>query len=158
MNWTKNDPRAFTTYEQRAITTAMRAMERVMRQPGSMLSSPGVVGSFLRLKLSTLPFEVFAVLYVDSQNQLIAFEEAFRGTLNQTAVYPREIVKRALMHNAAAVIFAHNHPSGAPEPSQADRMLTDVLKRALQLIDVATLDHVIVAGNRCYSFAEHGQI
>jgi DNA repair protein RadC len=148
----------FTTYEQRAISTAMRAMERVLRQPGTVLSNPNVVSDFLRLKLSSLPFEVFAVLYVDSQNQLIAFEEAFRGTLNQTSVYPREIVKSALMHNAAAVLLAHNHPSGVPEPSLADRMLTDRLKQALQLVDIATLDHIIVAGNKRYSFAEHGLI
>ena len=153
-----NESRVFTRYEQQAISTALRAMERALRQPGLVMSNPTVVGDYLCLKLGTLPHEVFAILYLNSQNQLIAFEEAFRGTLNQTSVYPREIVKSSLMHNAGAVVMAHNHPSGAPEPSQADRMLTDVLKRALQLIDVATLDHIIVAGDKRYSFAEHGLI
>ena len=152
------DPRVFTLYEQHAISTALRAMERALRQPGSVLDSPTVVTDFLRLKLGTLPHEVFAILYLNSQNQLIAFEDAFRGTVNQTAVYPREVVKSALMHNAAAVILAHNHPSGTPEPSHADRMLTDHLRRALELVDVATLDHVIVAGDKRYSFAEHGLV
>ena len=153
-----NDSRVFTRYEQQAISTALRAMERALRQPGLAMSSPNVVGDFLCLKLGTLPHEVFAILYLNSQNQMIAFEEAFRGTLNQTSVYPREIVKSAMLHNAGAVVMAHNHPSGTPEPSQADRMLTDVLKRALQLVDVATLDHVIVAGDKRYSFAAHGLI
>jgi DNA repair protein RadC len=103
-------PRAFTSYEQRAIGTAMRAMERALRQPGLVMSNPTVVGDYLCLKLGTLPHEVFAMLYLNSQNQLIAFEEAFRGTLNQTSVYPREIVKSALMHNAGAVVMAHTIP------------------------------------------------
>ena len=159
MNQIENqDPGVFTLYEQQAISTALRAMERTLRLPGLVMASPTVVGDFLSLKLATLPHEVFAVLYLDSQNRMIAFEEAFRGTLKQTAVYPREIVKSCLMHNAGAVVIAHNHPSGEPEPSPADRMLTDVLKRALQLVDVTTLDHVIVAGNQRYSFAEHGLI
>ena len=99
MNPTNNNaPQAFTTYEQHAISTALRAMERALRQPGLAMSSPTVVGDYLCLKLGTLPHEVFAVLYLNSHNQLIAFEEAFRGTLNQTSVYPREIVKSALMH------------------------------------------------------------
>jgi len=153
-----NDSREFTLYERQAISTALRAMERTLRLPGLVMESPTVVGDFLCLKLGPLPHEVFAVLYLDSQNRLIAFEEAFRGTLNQTSVYPREIVKSCLMHNAGAVVMAHNHPSGMAEPSQADRMLTDILKRALQLVDVTTLDHVIVAGNQRYSFAEHGLI
>lgn len=158
MNQPINDPRAFSAYEQRAITTAMRAMERVLRQPGTVLSSPAVVRDFLRLQMDGLGYEVFSVIFVDSQNRLIAYEEMFRGTLNQTAVYPREVVKRALMHNAASVVYAHNHPSGVAEPSQADRVLTSTLREALRLIDVATLDHIIVAGDKHYSFAEHGLI
>ena len=111
MNPTNNNaPQAFTTYEQHAISTALRAMERALRQPGLAMSSPTVVGDYLCLKLGTLPHEVFAVLYLNSQNQLIAFEEAFRGTLNQTSVYPREIVKSCLMHNAGAVVMAHFVP------------------------------------------------
>ncbi len=103
-----------------------------------------------------MPYEVFVVLFLDSQNRLIAAEEMFRGTLAQTSVYPREVVKAALGHNAAAVIFAHNHPSGVAEPSRADEMLTTALKQALALIDCRTLDHVVVASDRTTSFAERG--
>jgi DNA repair protein RadC len=100
--------------------------------------------------------EVFVGLYLDSQNRLIAVEELFRGTLAQTSVYPREIVKAALARNAAAMIFAHNHPSGVAEPSRADELLTQALKQALALVDIRTLDHLVVAGGRLVSFAERG--
>lgn len=103
-------------------------------------------------------YEVFVVMFLDAQNRLIAAEEMFRGTLTQTSVYPREIVKRAIEHNAASVIFAHNHPSGNTTPSRADEQLTYTLKSALQLIDIRVLDHVIVSGNQSLSFAEHGLI
>jgi DNA repair protein RadC len=108
------------------------------------------------LKLQALPHEVFVALFLDAQNRVIAVEELFRGTLTQTSVYPREIVKSALARNAAAVIFAHNHPSGAAQPSQADELLTRNLKEALALVDVKVLDHFIVAGNQAVSFAERG--
>jgi len=120
------------------------------------LSSPGRVRGFLTLWLRDRPAESFVGLFVDSQHRIIAALELFRGTLTQTAVYPREVARHALRLNAAAVIFAHNHPSGVAEPSAADRMLTDTLRGALAQIDVAVLDHVIVAGNRCVSFAERG--
>ena len=121
------------------------------------LGAPDVVRDWLRLRLAPLPHEVFIALWLDAQNHLIADEELFRGTLSQTSVYPREVVKQALARNAAAVIFAHNHPSGAPEPSSADRLLTDALKSALALIDVRVIDHFVVAGNaRPLSFAERG--
>ena len=102
------------------------------------------------------PYEVFVGLFLDSQNRLLAAEELFRGTLAQTSVYPREVVKAALARNAAAMIFAHNHPSGVAEPSRADELLTQALKQALALVDVRTLDHFVVAGGGLTSFAERG--
>lgn len=125
-------------------------------QDTDVLSSPALVQEFLGHWLRDRPAECFAGLFVDNRNRVIAALELFRGTLNQTAVYPREVARAALRLNAAAVIFAHNHPSGIAEPSQADRLLTDALRRALAQIDVTVLDHLIVAGNRCVSFAERG--
>lgn len=121
-----------------------------------LLSSPASVRDYLRLHFAGQEHESFVVLFLDAQNRLIVAEELFRGTLTQTSVYPREIVKAALRHNAAAVIFAHNHPSGLPEPSRADEMLTVSLKQALSLIDVKVLDHFIVANSATLSFAERG--
>ncbi|HVE49003.1 MAG TPA: DNA repair protein RadC [Casimicrobiaceae bacterium] len=132
------------------------ARETLSRQ--NTLNSPEAVRDYLRLSLSTRECEVFMALFLDSQHRLIAAEELFRGTLAQTSVYPREIVKAALARNAAAVIFAHNHPSGVAEPSRADELLTQSLKAALSLIDVRTLDHFIVAGGQVVSFAERGLI
>jgi DNA repair protein RadC len=120
------------------------------------LTSPDAVRDYLRLTLSQLPYEAFLGLFLDSQNRLIAAHELFRGTLAQTSVYPREVVKAALAHNAAGVIFAHNHPSGVAEPSRADELLTASLKQALALVDIRTLDHLVVAGHRVVSFAERG--
>jgi DNA repair protein RadC len=120
------------------------------------LSSPRAVCDFLQLTLGGLAHEVFWALFLDSQNRLLASEELFRGTLTQTSVYPREVVKCALRHNAAGVIFAHNHPSGVAEPSRADELLTQALKQALSLVEIKTLDHFIVAGTRTVSFAERG--
>ncbi len=127
-------------------------------QHGSALNSPGAVRDYLKLMLSGLEHEVFIVVFLDAQHRVIASDEMFRGTLTQTSVYPREVVKAALRHNAAALIFAHNHPSGVPEPSRADEMLTTALKQALALVDVRVLDHFIVAGNTVISFAERGLI
>ncbi len=120
------------------------------------LASPQAVRDYLRLLLAARPHEVFVGLFLDSQNRLLASEELFRGTLAQTSVYPREVVKAALARNAAAVIFAHNHPSGVAEPSRADELLTQALKQALALVDIRTLDHFVVAGGRLTSFAERG--
>ena len=125
-------------------------------QRGDALASPTQVADYLRLLLKHKGHEVFGVVFLDAQNRVIAWEELFRGTLTQTSVYPREIVKGALGCNAAAVIFAHNHPSGVAEPSRADEMLTRQLKEALALVDVRVLDHFIVAGSRVLSFAERG--
>ncbi|MFO1316702.1 MAG: DNA repair protein RadC [Burkholderiales bacterium] len=123
---------------------------------GDALASPEAVRDYLRLTLSPLPYEAFVALFVDSQNRLLVAQELFRGTLAQTSVYPREVVKSALAHNAAGAIFAHNHPSGMAEPSRADELLTTSLKQALALVDVRTLDHFVVAGPRVVSFAERG--
>src|SRR5258706_4951468 len=122
----------------------------------SALCSPGAVRDYLRLLLSTKEHEVFVALFLDAQNRLISAEELFRGTLTQTSVYPREVVKRALANNAAATILAHNHPSGAAEPSIQDQALTRTLREALALVDVKVLDHFIVSGNTILSFAESG--
>ncbi len=123
------------------------------------LASPQAVRDWLRLALGNLQHEVFVALWLDAQNRLIVSEELFRGTLTQTSVYPREVVKRALVHNAGAVILAHNHPSGLAEPSRADEALTSSLKQALALIDVKLLDHFIVTGSADpLSFAERGLI
>lgn len=123
---------------------------------GPLLSSPDQVRAFLRLRLASLEHEVFAILMLDAQHRLIEYVELFRGTVSQTSVYPREVVKEALGRNAAAVIFAHNHPSGFAEPSRADELLTNALKAALELVDVRVLDHLIVGGCQTMSFAERG--
>ncbi|MEW5891557.1 MAG: DNA repair protein RadC [Pseudomonadota bacterium] len=140
---------------QAVIEMARRALREDLHQ-GDVLASPAVVRDYLRLRLAALPHEVFAALFLDAQNRVLAIEELFRGTLTQASVYPREVVKRALGHNAAGVIFAHNHPSGVAEPSQADRWLTEQLKAALNLIEVRVLDHFVVAGAEAVSFAERG--
>lgn len=122
----------------------------------SALCSPGAVRDYLRLLLSAKEHEVFVALFLDAQNRLISAEELFRGTLTQTSVYPREVVKRALANNAAATILAHNHPSGVAEPSIQDQALTRTLSEALALVDVKVLDHFVVAGTHALSFAERG--
>jgi DNA repair protein RadC len=121
-----------------------------------VFESPQSVKDYLQLQLADKPHEVFAVLFLDAQHRLVAFEEMFRGTLSQTSVYPREVVKRALALNAGAAILAHNHPSGVAEPSRADEALTQALKSALALIDVRVLDHMVVARGGVVSFAERG--
>lgn len=122
------------------------------------LNSPQVVRDFLKMYFVGREYESFVAIFLDAQHRVIVAEELFKGTLTQTSVYPREVVKASLKHNAAAVIFAHNHPSGVTEPSQSDRMLTDALKQALVLVDVRVLDHFVVAGNQTMSFAERGLI
>ena len=141
---------------QAVLEMARRALTEKMRQ-ASAFSSPAEVRDYLKAHLAPLRHEVFFALWLDAQHRLIVGEELFRGTLTQTSVYPREVVKRALVHNAAAVILAHNHPSGVAEPSSADERLTRELKQALALVDVAVLDHFIVAGSALpLSFAERG--
>jgi DNA repair protein RadC len=138
-----------------AIEIARRALEERMKS-GSALTSPGAVRDYLRLRLGGLQHEVFVCIFLDAQHRAIKADELFRGTLTQTSVYPREVVKAALAANAAAVIFAHNHPSGAAQPSQADELLTRNLKEALALVDVKVLDHFVVGGDSAMSFAERG--
>lgn len=138
------------------LELARRALAEEIRAR-DLLTSPATVRDWLRLQLAALPHEVFCALWLDSQNRLIAFDELFRGSLAQTSVYPREVVKRALACNAAAAVFAHNHPSGVAEPSRADEALTQSLKQALALVDVKVLDHFVVAGQSApLSFAERG--
>ena len=138
------------------LELARRALAAPMMER-DVLASPAAVRDWLKLKLGGLGYEVFGVLWLDSKIRLIAWEELFRGTLSQASVYPREVVKRALAHNAAAALLCHNHPSGVAEPSQADELLTRNLKDALALVDVRVLDHFIVAGTATpLSFAERG--
>ncbi|HZN46932.1 MAG TPA: DNA repair protein RadC, partial [Ramlibacter sp.] len=133
---------------RRAVAEQLKARE--------VFGSPEAVKNYLQLHLAHRPHEVFAALFLDAQNRLIAMEELFRGTLTQTSVYPREVVLKALHHHAAAVVLAHNHPSGTVQPSRADEALTQTLKAALALVDVRVLDHVIVAPGQALSMAEKG--
>lgn len=137
------------------VELARRSLSEQARTRDS-LASPQAVRDYLRLLLAARPYEVFVGIFLDSQNRLLAADELFRGTLAQTSVYPREVVKAALARNAAAMIFAHNHPSGVAEPSRADELLTQALKQALALVDIRTLDHFVVADGRLTSFAERG--
>ena len=138
-----------------AMELARRSLKEDLRS-ASALTSPGAVRDYLRLAIAGREHEVFVCLWLDAQHRVLACEELFRGTLTQTSVYPREIVKAGLKANAAAVIFAHNHPSGVAQPSQADELLTRNLKEALSLVDIKVLDHFIVAGRQTLSFAERG--
>ena len=140
---------------QAIFEMSRRALGEQLQQR-DVLASPQAVRDYLVLKLGSYTKEVFLVLFLDTQNRLLATEEMFSGSLTETSVYPREIVKRVLHHNAAAVIFAHNHPSGIVQQSQADELLTKQLQQALALIDVRVLDHFIVAGNNTLSFSERG--
>jgi len=139
------------------LELARRGLAEQMRER-EVFSTPDAVKHYLQLHLAQRAHEIFAVLFLDSQNRLIALEEMFRGTLTQTSVYPREVVLRALHHHAAAVVLAHNHPSGTVQPSRADEALTQTLKAALALVDVRVLDHVIVAPGQALSMAERGLI
>jgi len=142
------------THEQ-TIQRALAILADRMRD-GPALTAPDTVRDYLRLLLHDRGHEVFVCLFLDAQHRVIATEELFRGTLAQTSVYPREVVKATLAYNAAAVVFAHNHPSGVCEPSRADELLTQTLKQALALVDVKVLDHFVVAGAASVSFAERG--
>lgn len=137
------------------ITAARRAMTRRVRR-GMAMDSPGTVRDFLTMKLGTLEHETFAVLLLDTRHRLIDYVELFRGTIDKASVHPREVVKLALARNAAALVLAHPHPSGAAEASQADELITRRLKEALALVDVRLLDHIIVAGGEAISFADRG--
>ncbi|SFQ17354.1 RadC family protein [Pseudomonas borbori] len=138
------------------ILAAARKVIDLKAQRGAAFTSPELVKEYLIAKLAGFEHEVFAALFLDAKHHLIEYVEMFRGTIDSASVYPREVVKEALRLNAAAVIFSHNHPSGHPEPSQADKILTQRLKETLALIEVRSLDHIIVAGQRTVSFAERG--
>lgn len=140
---------------QAVMEMARRALKEQARQRDA-LSSPQAVRDYLRLQLASREYEVFMAVFLDTQNRVIAMEELFRGSLRETSVYPREVVKRALHLNASALIFAHNHPSGVAEPSRADEAITRALKQALALVDVRVLDHFIVAAGGGVSLAERG--
>jgi DNA repair protein RadC len=142
---------------QAAVELARRHYAEAMRA-GPPLDSPQATRDFLIRRLRDTPHELFCCLHLDNRHRLIAFDELFRGTIDGASVHPREVVKQALARNAAAVILAHNHPSGVAEPSQADELVTRRLREALQLVDIRVLDHIIVADNGCLSFAERGLI
>lgn len=145
------------TQLQAVLEMARRALGEELKN-GNAMNSPELVRNFLRLSLANKQHEVFIGIFLDTKNHTIATEELFSGTLTQASVYPREVIKRALYHNAAAIIFAHNHPSGVAEPSHADKILTQSLKQALAMIDVKVLDHFIVGNGTAMSFAEHDLI
>lgn len=144
--------------EDAFVAHAIALLLKRLKKPGELLSAPAVVKNYLRLSLTAQEHESFVVLFLDSKNRLIESQELFRGTLSSATVYPREVVKSALQCNACSVILAHNHPSGVPDPSAADKLLTTTLVQALTLIDVRVLDHIIVAGASTYSFAENGDL
>jgi DNA repair protein RadC len=140
------------------IQAAIAELESRFNRNGPIFKDPNGVKDFLRLKIGGLEHEQFSVMFLTNRHQLIAYDELFRGTINAANVYPREVVKAALKHNAAAVVLAHNHPSGNAEPSVADVSLTDRLKSALGLVDIKVLDHMIATPSGIYSFAEKGAI
>lgn len=140
--------------EQQTVRTALTLLEQQLREPGSSFTSSHAVRDWLRLQLATLEREEFTALFLDNQHRLIAHETLFTGTISHTQVHPREVVKAALKHNAAAILVAHCHPSGHAEPSDADRRITERLKQALDLVDIRLLDHMVVGGMKIVSFSE----
>ncbi|EKR7603364.1 DNA repair protein RadC [Citrobacter braakii] len=141
---------------QRTVQYALALLDRHLRETGVAFTSTQAARDWLRLKMAGLEREEFMVLYLNQQNQLIAHETLFAGSISSTEVHPREVVKRALYFNAAAVILAHNHPSGETTPSLADKALTQRLVQVLQMVEIRVPDHLIVGGRQIYSFAEHG--
>jgi DNA repair protein RadC len=138
------------------VEMSQRYLDEKMRH-GNVLTNASAVEDYLKLQLRNYPYEVFCCVFLDSRHRVIEFEELFRGTIDSASVHPREVLRRVIHHNAAAVIFSHNHPSGVAEPSQADQRITDTLKQALALIDVRVLDHFII-GDEVVSFAQRGLI
>ena len=147
---------AMPVHEQAVIEAALAILRARMRKPSERASTPSAARSLAMLHFAGHQVESFAVMFLDAAHGLIAFEEMSRGTLTETSVYPREIVRAVLRHNAAAVILTHNHPSGHVQPSAADRLLTNALKIALRTVDVSVLDHLVIGGDRVMSFAEDG--
>ncbi|UYW72759.1 DNA repair protein RadC [Pseudocitrobacter faecalis] len=146
----------FPVNEQRIIRRAMRLLEKYQRQPAEQFLSASCTKSWLQLYLARQEREVFVVLYLDNQHRLLEHETLFLGTISHTEIHPREIVKSALHHNAAAVIIAHNHPSGITDASEADKRITSRIVNALDLIEVRVLDHFIIGNGEVLSFAEQG--
>ena len=153
----KVSPSHYTVTEQDIIDSAMKILAKRIND-GPLFDAPQAVRQYLSLRHAGMTREQFDVLFLDSQNRLICCETMFVGTLNQTSVYPREVVKRSLELNASSVVFSHNHPSGNPTPSRADELLTQTLKQALALVDVRVLDHFITAGHQTVSMAEKGLV
>lgn len=147
-----------TKADDKIIQKALNIIASRISKKGEFLQNPKSVTDFLKLKLSGLEHEVFSVIYLDNQHRVIEYEELFRGTINGASVHPREVLKECLKRNASAVIFAHNHPSGLPEPSSADRHITKTLVEALSIIDITVLDHIIVGGDDTIAFSERGFI
>lgn len=141
---------------QIVMDSAIRCLDATLHRDKEAFHNPAEMGRYFSLKLGALEHEVFACVFLDAQHRVIEYKELFRGTLTQTSVYPRELAKESLARNAAAICVAHNHPSGLPEPSSADRSLTNALRQALALIDVRLLDHIVVGGGQSVSFAERG--
>ncbi|MDT3607139.1 RadC family protein [Cronobacter dublinensis] len=153
---TAPSPYTPSRYAQCTIRRALNLLERQLREPSAAFTSSSAVRDWVRLQLAKEEREVFIALFLDNQHRLIARETLFSGTINRTEVHPREVVKSALGHNAAAVIVAHCHPSGLAEPSQADRQITERLRKVLDLVDIRLLDHLVVGGMDIVSFAERG--
>lgn len=148
--------RELSPADQQTVREALTLLESQLREPGASFTSSHAVRDWLRLQLASLEREEFTALFLDNQHRLIAHETLFTGTINHTQVHPREVIKSALKHNAAAIVLSHNHPSGYAEPGHADRLLTDHLKQALKLVDICLLDHLVVGGMDIVSFAERG--
>lgn len=149
-------PSALSDSDETCIAQALAILEARICREAFTFSDPTATANYAKLKIAALPHEVFGVFMLDNQHRLIEFVELFRGTIDGASVYPREVVKSALLANAAAVIFTHNHPSGTPEPSTADRSITRRLKDALATVDIRVLDHIVVGGNSHVSMAERG--
>ena len=147
---------ATSTSDDTTIQAALEILSRRLRKPGQLVSSPADLRHYATLRWAALEHEVFSIVYLDNRHRVIAVEELFRGTIDGAAVYPREVLKACLRHNASAVVIIHNHPSGIAEPSRADELITARLKDALSMVDIRLLDHLIVAGIDTVSLAERG--
>ena len=144
--------------DDQVITQAMGILRERLHKPEAMVESPNTTAQYLKLALAEKEYEAFCLLLLDNRHRVLEFVELFHGTIDGASVYPREVVKVVLAHNAAAVVLAHNHPSGVPEPSEADKRITQRLTDALRLIDVRVLDHIVIGGTDHVSFAERGLI
>ncbi|GKW48605.1 RadC family protein [Halomonas sp. NCCP-2165] len=146
------------TVTEAELLSIAKAFARRRLAKGRKITQPALAFEYLQILLQEYEHEVFSAVFLDSQHRVISFEELFRGTIDSASVYPREVVKQALKHNAAAMILVHNHPSGDPEPSDADRRITQRLKEALGLVEVRVIDHIVVGSERCVSLAERGNL